>query len=79
MVGAVMWNIALRPRALLCLHILKINRDRNVRHPSIRERAAAGEIQNVLHMIRAHHALVVYTDIHEQFVEGNVLLRMRAG
>ena len=45
---------------------------------AMRQRGFYGLIDNAVNVCRPHNALVVNGDIHEQFVEINVLLIIRA-
>ena len=47
-----------------------------MRHAPIGESSATREIGDVLYMVRSHDARVVHRDIHKNFVELDVLLRM---
>jgi len=66
---------ALRPLDRLRL---KIDRHRHMRHAAIGKRGAAGEFDRIFDMRRPHHPHVVLGDVHEEFVELDVLLRVGA-
>ena len=69
-------DVALRALLLLALHLLKINRDGDVRNLPIGERHTAGEIHYILNVSWSHDALVVNRDIDKELVERDVLLRV---
>ena len=55
---------------------LHVDRHGDVRHATIGERGASRELNDVLGVLRAHDAGIVDADIHVQFVELDVLLRV---
>ena len=71
-----MRNIALRHFPGIDLVLLRIDRYGDVRHPTIGQRAPACQVRDVLDMIRSHDARVVHGDIHEDFIQLHVLLRI---
>src|SRR5947209_15421926 len=71
-------NISLGALAIFEFVFLKVDRNRDVRNSTIGKSSSAGEINDVFYMSRAHHALVVNRNVHEELIEGDVLLRARA-
>src|SRR5207249_9292048 len=70
-------NISLGALAIFEFVFLKVDRNRDVRNSTIGKSSSAGEINDVFYMSRAHHALVVNRNVHEELIEGDVLLRDR--
>ena len=67
-------------RALVGLHRQRLSVDGHgdVRDAAAGQRGAAGELDHVLHMGRAHDAVVVDADVLKQLVELDILLRQGA-
>ena len=72
-----LWCGTLRGEAsrFLTSCFLEVDRDGEVGHAAPCQGCAAGEMRHVFHVRRAHHALVEDANIHEELVEGNILLR----
>ena len=60
----------------LDLHLLKIDRNGDVRNAAIDQRGTASQFGDIFHVRRAHAARVIDADVGEQLVEFHVLLRM---
>ncbi len=58
--------------------VLHIDGNRNVRDTAIAEGGATGHADNALDVRGAHHPHVVVRDVHEDLIELDVLLRVRA-
>ncbi len=76
-VRRVVLHVARRPRCAR-LHLLDIDREREVGDPAIGERGPAGQVGDVLDVRRSHDALVELGHVHEEAVEGHVLLGVGA-
>ena len=75
--GRVTGHVALGCALPIGRRLLHVQWECNVRHPAIRERGAACQVGNIFHMVRAHDARVVDANVHEDFVQFDVLLRVR--
>src|SRR6185437_555342 len=59
-------------------HLLNIFWDCDVTDSASRQGSLNGLVHDIIHMRGAHHALVVFADVHEELVQINVLLVMSA-
>jgi len=64
--------------ALPPFHLLDVDGEGDVRHAFVRQGGPTGKVDDVFDVRRAHDALGVLGDVHEEPVEGDVLLRMGA-
>jgi hypothetical protein len=78
MARRVMGHIPLRTVPLPNRRLLHIDRDRDMSHSPPHDCRANRKVRHRLHVRSAHHPLVVTSDIHEDLVQLDVLLRKRA-
>src|SRR5262252_8746523 len=69
-----MRDVPARSLLLLDFLFLKINRKCDMSYAVIGECRPTSQVRNVLDMRRAHNAFVEHGDIHEELVEGDILL-----
>ena len=69
--------VPLRSFTAIDLQLLKVHRNRDMSHASLRQRCAASLIGEVFHVIGSHHPLVEDTCIDEELIELHILLRER--
>ena len=76
-VRRVVLDVPLRPVGA-GVHLLDVDGERDVGDAAVGERRPAREVGDVLDVRGAHDALAVLRDVHEQPVEGHVLLGVGA-
>jgi hypothetical protein len=72
--AAVLGFVAHRLLAVVHRPVLDVLGDGDVRDAAPGERHLDGLVDHADHVMRAHHALVIDRDVHEQFVEVDILL-----